>query len=273
MLAIRPDFLSNLASLKSAIADVEGYLAPRDIAMLAMAAMHPTASGDVLEIGAFRGKSTVLLAKAAALAGDWTIHSCDPLTWSEAAIPPTPAEARADFDANLRRCGVLEQVKFYQTTSTELGREWNRPLRMLWVDGDHSYDGVKSDLQLFLPHLEDGGILLMHDVLSACSGPSRGFLEDVLASPHFGPCGIHGNVAWAQYWCDPRVAKPHAAAKRKLAKTLAPIVPYQTSEQGERVMSLTQKWKFKLLRCHILMTSPPPYGWLPAAKPRALQPA
>src|SRR4051812_2348626 len=100
MLAIRPDFERELAALKTEIAVVEGYLAPRDIKMLALAAMHPTATGEVLEIGAFRGKSTVLLSKAAARAGNARIHSCDPLTWSEAAVMPTPAQARADFDQN-----------------------------------------------------------------------------------------------------------------------------------------------------------------------------
>jgi hypothetical protein len=139
-------------------------------------------------------------------------------------------------------------VEFHQTTSAELGAKWNRPLRLLWLDGDHTYAGVMQDLELFAPHLVDGGVLLMHDILSAWPGPNRAFIEFVLSSPHFGPCGLYGNVGWAQYHRDVEVAAPHQVQKQALARRLRPLVPYQTSEHGQVVHFGWSKWIFKILR-------------------------
>src|SRR5262245_20493102 len=60
---LHPNFDHQLSQLRQEIAPIEGYLAKRDVHLLALAAAHPTSSGEVLEIGAFRGKSTVLLSK------------------------------------------------------------------------------------------------------------------------------------------------------------------------------------------------------------------
>jgi predicted O-methyltransferase YrrM len=259
---MRQNFAQELKTLRREIAPIEGFLAKRDVELLAMAAAHPTASGAVLEIGAFRGKSTALLSKAAALTGDPRIVSCDPLTWAQKNNAPAPQIAHAQLTGNLRSAGVLKQIEFHQMTSAELGATWNRPLRLLWVDGDHSYAGTISDLQLFTPHLADGGILLMHDILSAWPGPNRAFIEEVLASPHYGPCGIHGNVAWAQYWRDPALTAQHQTAKQNLSRKLRPLLPYQTSDSGQVVLFGWSKWRFKLLRWRAMCGNVPARSWV-----------
>ncbi|HZR63587.1 MAG TPA: class I SAM-dependent methyltransferase [Terriglobales bacterium] len=35
---------------------------------------------------------------------------------------------------------------------------------LLFIDGDHSYDGVKRDFELYSPLVRDGGIIAMHDI-------------------------------------------------------------------------------------------------------------
>lgn len=34
---------------------------------------------------------------------------------------------------------------------------------MVFVDGDHSYEGCKGDIEAWFPHLKDGGIMAVHD--------------------------------------------------------------------------------------------------------------
>jgi len=43
--------------------------------------------------------------------------------------------------------------------------KWSRPVDLLFVDGDHSYSGVKNDVKLFCPWVNFGGFLVMHDVV------------------------------------------------------------------------------------------------------------
>jgi len=66
--------------------------------------------------------------------------------------------------------------------SHELSKSWDNPLKVLWIDGDHKYPGVLSDLMLFQDYLTSGAIVCFHDVLHGFEGPIRTFLEKVLLS-------------------------------------------------------------------------------------------
>lgn len=41
--------------------------------------------------------------------------------------------------------------------------EPNRVIAAILIDGDHSYEGVKSDCEHFLPHVSIGGFAMFHD--------------------------------------------------------------------------------------------------------------
>lgn len=45
-----------------------------------------------------------------------------------------------------------------------------RPIDVLLVDGDHSYGGVRSDVELYGPLVRDDGLLALHDI---CMHPTR----------------------------------------------------------------------------------------------------
>jgi hypothetical protein len=44
---------------------------------------------------------------------------------------------------------------------------------MIFIDGDHSYDGVKRDYACWIPHMVPGGILIFHDSTDTAIGPYR----------------------------------------------------------------------------------------------------
>lgn len=47
------------------------------------------------------------------------------------------------------------------------GKTWiisgERNPNMVFIDGDHSYEGCKGDIEAWLPHIVDGGIIAVHD--------------------------------------------------------------------------------------------------------------
>lgn len=48
--------------------------------------------------------------------------------------------------------------------SKEVGAIWKwGEIDLLFIDGDHSYEGCRGDLAAWLPHLKPGGWLLVHD--------------------------------------------------------------------------------------------------------------
>ena len=45
------------------------------------------------------------------------------------------------------------------------------PIDLLWIDGDHSYDGVKQDLETYAPLVRAGGMIALHDVHGSAACP------------------------------------------------------------------------------------------------------
>lgn len=180
---------------------VPGFLGEAEFRALLMlaAAANAAASepGSMVEIGSFKGKSTVGLATLAAERGWPPVVSIDPHT------SPSPTDpgvhSYEDFLANLRAAGVAEQVEIHRATSQQAARGWQRPISLLWIDGDHTWAGARSDFELFSPFLVPGGIVALHDTLHFFEGPIRVFTDLILPSERFGPAGFLHTIAWAQH--------------------------------------------------------------------------
>ena len=211
--------------------NLSGHLRRREVQLLA-ALPFVRFPGDILEIGSFKGKSTIILAKSAAAAGLEKIHACDPLSLSCETDPSdaTEDELPSIFYGNLKKYNVNEIVEFHQMKSGKLAESWNNPLKILWIDGDHTFNGVMSDFTLFKPYLTPGSIVCFHDVLHGFDGPIRTFMESVLLSGEFGDCGICGSIGWSQYTASQPVTGSQWKNKLSLYRKLARLVPYYIQE-------------------------------------------
>jgi predicted O-methyltransferase YrrM len=248
--------------LLNEIEPVEGYLAPNEIRFLALLAACPTATGEILEIGSFKGKSTVILAKAAALAvGDGTVNAVDPMTAPSETDPDLGGDesSLADFRRNIESQGVADRINFHQAFSYDLAKTWDKPLRLLWIDGDHTYKGTRLDFEGFAPHLVDKGIVAIHDVLHEFDGGIRVFMEHVLLSPNFGACGFCGSIAWAQYLADEEEALKYRDRKLALYKKLARLIPFVVMKKG---LHGFEKKRYKLFRSMVPHGAVDPRKWL-----------
>ena len=56
-----------------------------------------------------------------------------------------------------------DMTGFYHESSQKLAKRWDKEISLLLIDGDHSFAGVKADLESWLPHMKEGGVILMHD--------------------------------------------------------------------------------------------------------------
>jgi len=56
-------------------------------------------------------------------------------------------------------------------TTAEFARKTHAKYHYIYIDGDHSYVGVKKDYRLFWPRLEKGGFMAFHDIFERGKHP------------------------------------------------------------------------------------------------------
>lgn len=246
------------------VESVEGYLAPDEIRFLVLLGAYPTADGEILEIGSFKGKSTIVLAKSAA-ARDGFVNAVDPMIAPSDTDPDLAGDVSSlpDFEKNVASAGVEDRIRLNQMCSDELAQTWGKPIRLLWIDGDHSYRGTKLDFDGFAKHLAVGAIVAIHDVLHEFDGGIRVFMEDILLSPDFGACGFVGSIAWAQYTGDVSKVERYRREKLKLYKRLSKLIPFVVFKKELKGL---EKKKYKLLRSRVPHGAIDPEKWIEKVK-------
>lgn len=243
---------------------VPGFLGENEARFLGLLAAATPAHGAIVEIGSFKGKSTVMLASVAASYQMDPIVAIDPHTAPSTTDPELPAGSSTydQFLSSIRAAELESHVEVLRSFSREAAKNWNRPIRLLWIDGDHTYKGVKEDFDGFLPHLAAGGIVAFHDALTAFQGPIRIFVDDVLRSDRFGAAGFVHSIAWAQF--RPVDGKLFVERRLRLARTAARLLPFVAEGRG---LSGLRKILYKLNRSRVPRAPISPADW--AAKIRA----
>lgn len=255
-----PDLEARRDAAWEAVRETPGFLTEREAKFLMLAAVAAPVDGAVLEIGSFKGRSTVGLALMAKYYGGGSIVAVDPFTAPSSTDPELTGQRStfSDFQAGLRRAGVTEVVETHRMFSRQLAPGWSRPLRLLWIDGDHTYEGALEDVRLFKPFLAEGGVLAMHDVLSRFPGATRVFLEQVLQSDDFGPAGYSGTIGWAQYRPRDGGQQMFRRRRKRLARTTGRLL---------RVLERGHPTGLRALQHRLWRTLTPhgavdPVGWL-----------
>jgi predicted O-methyltransferase YrrM len=117
-----------------------------------------------VEIGSARGKSACFVGLALRRNGGGRLYAIDPhspTNWNDT----NSVDTFAIITENLRRSGAAEFVEIVRKTSDEAAKDWKHKIDLIFIDGDHSYEGVKRDWELFLPHLSEFGVVVFHDTL------------------------------------------------------------------------------------------------------------
>lgn len=248
MVVIPPDVDRVIAEAWQKTQCVPGFLLENEAKFLGLLAACTPAQGLIVEIGSFKGRSTVMLASVAAHYQLGPVVAIDPHNFNLSVAPASVSSASSyeEFVESLRVTGVSQHVEFHHALSKDVSASWNRPIRLLWIDGDHSYAGAKADFDGFMPHLNPSGIVALHDSLNLFPGPIRVFVEDVLRSPQFGPAGFVHSIAWTQF--RPEDGHKFEAQRAKLDRRASGLLPY-----AERCADLSalEKMAYKLFRSRI----------------------
>jgi hypothetical protein len=155
------------------IASIDGWLS-RDAAVLLYDLARQVTKGCIVEVGSYRGRSTVVLALGAAAGHSPRVYAVEP---HEPFIGVLGGEFgpedKAAFFRNMLRTGAYRHVRLLNISSEVLAPGWNQPVALLWLDGDHAYEGVRRDFDAWQPHLLPDCDVVLDDADDPELGPYR----------------------------------------------------------------------------------------------------
>lgn len=151
----------------------------------------------IVEIGSYRGRSAIVLARAAP-AGT-TVVAIDPHAGNDRGpqeIEGYESEAESDhraFLANLDRAGVSERVRHVRLPSADAHPDVTGEIALVYVDGAHRYGPARDDIRDWGARLAPGGTMLIHDGFSSV-GVTLATLRLLVPSREFRYVGRSGSL-------------------------------------------------------------------------------
>ncbi len=129
----------------------------------------------VAEIGSYLGCSSSFLAVALSQSSPQaTLYCID--TWDNETMPEGKRDTFDEFLSNTRL--YKDIIRPIRSSSLDAAKCFQDKIDLLFIDGDHRYNAVKDDWTHWLPHLNPGACVIMHDVGWA-AGVQRVVHEDI----------------------------------------------------------------------------------------------
>ena len=160
--------------VRGQISSVEGFLQPDEERWLFKGARSLPDSANLVEVGSYRGRSTCCLAFGCRGTQKriYAVDTFDGKLWES-----QYRTVFEEFKQNIDRCGLSSFVEPVKGLSSEVAKNWSKPIHFLFVDGSHVYDDVMADFTGFFPHVVSGGVVAFHDVHETKPGVLRAWNE------------------------------------------------------------------------------------------------
>ena len=155
---------------------IKGFLDEDEAERLFILALAASKIGPCMEIGSYCGKSAIYLGTACK-ENNSVLFSLDHHTGSE---EQQPGQEYFDPDLLDKETGKIDTLRFFRKTiedfdlenavipvigrSEIVGRVWQTPLSLIFIDGSHAYESVLNDYKIWSKHLIVGSYLLFHDI-------------------------------------------------------------------------------------------------------------
>jgi len=229
-----------VTQLRELTKEVDGRIDAEEAKLLYLLARDGAGEGDIVEIGSFRGYSTIWLASGTKEKQREKIHAVDPQ------CTDLHGNNESIFRDNIKKAGVDDYVVPIIATSTEASKEWKRPIRLLFIDGAHDYENVRNDFQLWERHLIKEGIVAFHDCYCIFWPDVGRFLnESIFESDNYAVLGCVNTVIYARK--VDRLSELEKAEKEKLMDRL--LARIKAVDNFQKVKTLITEENYREAEC------------------------
>jgi len=153
----------DIEKVRQVTSGIDGWLSDSEGELLYKLAKNVPIGQVIVELGSWKGKSTVWLAKGTEAGQGNKVYSIDPHSGSKAHISEGKRNTYLAFLTNLNKADVQATVIPLVTTSGKAAKRWQEKVGLLWIDASHEYQDVKHDLFSWKRHLLPGAIVALHD--------------------------------------------------------------------------------------------------------------
>lgn len=144
--------------------NIEGQISSREFSLLGSLAAKIDPPNVIVEIGSYRGTSSIALGLSAQRKGVrvFAIDPHTPFTGPKGGI--YGPQDQAAMYSNIVNAGLGDTIAMICLPSEKVARAWSEQnVGLLWIDGDHRYESVHTDITSWLPWLTHGAIVAFHD--------------------------------------------------------------------------------------------------------------
>jgi hypothetical protein len=171
-------------SLRDYFDKTEGMISFEEATLLYNLARE-LAHGCIVELGSYRGRSTVALGRGSLDGHAVPVYAIEPHEKFRGVLGGEFGVAdRGAFYQAMLDTGCYRIVRLINLSSQYVTPNWDKNVALLWIDGDHTYTAVKRDVQCWLPHLTSDAKVVFDDSTNPELGPKQ-VVEELLASRHF----------------------------------------------------------------------------------------
>jgi hypothetical protein len=169
------------------ILSIQGMVSREEVEMLEELAAGVDPSACIVEVGSYRGRSTAALAAGASLGSGADIFAIEPHEPFTGILGGTfgPDDRKAFF-RNAIKGETWERVRLVNLSSEIVVPGWKRPVGLLWIDGDHTFEGVTRDFEAWRRFVVPGGVVAFHDATDPELGPAR-LIAELVGGDDFEP--------------------------------------------------------------------------------------
>jgi predicted O-methyltransferase YrrM len=187
-----------MQTIEEVLKTVDGWLNPKEARLLYRLANQCKGKGAIVEIGSWKGKSTICLSRGSLAGSKTKVHAIDPHTGSPEHSKQFGVVWTFDeFRRNIENAGMTEMVEPHVDYSDAVAKTFNEPVEFIFIDGLHEYEGVKIDFDSWFPKVINHGHMAFHDT-TCWPGVLRVMCEDVFKSRHFRKCRYVKSIVYAE---------------------------------------------------------------------------
>jgi len=205
----------NIDQCLQCIERIPGILHPMEGYTLLLLAMAAPTNHKIVEVGSYLGRSTCYMALGSMITGKKGVCAVDMFPkksdWyrgedgyyhiygSDYYLPEHIYKERetflygdkayestlAIFTDIIKRVGLQAYIEPFKGNSLQCAAQLKTPVRMVFIDGDHTYEGVKKDILALADKLVANGYLCFHDYSVNFLGVVQAVNEFVIGSTDY----------------------------------------------------------------------------------------